>query len=129
MKNIGHAFIMMGQYADAASSYERLLDSTPIRVCFCVLLLLLLNGKEVGGQEVRVPGKDFKAAFVFWCICSLIFSFNLMLCYYALGDRDKMRRTFLRLLSLRLDAGAEDERYLNVHVRFESRFLWYNFAG
>jgi hypothetical protein len=32
MKNIGHAFIMMGQYSDAAASYERVLDSTPIRV-------------------------------------------------------------------------------------------------
>ena len=32
MGNIGHAFMVMGQYSDAAASYERVLDQTPIRV-------------------------------------------------------------------------------------------------
>ena len=32
MKSIGHAFALMGQYSDAATSYERVLDQTPVRV-------------------------------------------------------------------------------------------------
>ena len=64
MKNIGHAFIMMGQYSDAATSYERMLDSTPIRVCTAAHCRApLIAPQEVGGQEVRVPGKDFKTAY------------------------------------------------------------------
>lgn len=33
--------------------------------------------------------------------------FNLILCYFALGDRDKMRRTFQKLL--KVDQHHEDE--------------------
>ena len=32
MRNIGHAFARMGQYAEASSSYDRVLEQTPIRV-------------------------------------------------------------------------------------------------
>ena len=60
--------------------------------------------QEVGGQEVRLVGKDFPTAF------------NLILCYFALGDRDKMKKGFIRILGLRLETGSDDERYLNLHV-------------
>ncbi len=43
--------------------------------------------------------------------------FNLMLCYFALGDRDKMRRGFQRLVALRTSGGgSDDDRYLNLQV-------------
>lgn len=32
MRNIGHALVRIGQYADAVTSYEHILDSTPIQV-------------------------------------------------------------------------------------------------
>ena len=34
--------------------------------------------------------------------------FNLVICYYALGDRDKMKKAFLQLLGLQ-DTADEDE--------------------
>ena len=43
------------------------------------------------------------------------FSFNLLLCQFALGDREKMKKAFLRLLALRLDTAGDDERYMNLH--------------
>ena len=33
MMNIGHAFVKLGQYSDAAKAYEHLLEQTPVRVC------------------------------------------------------------------------------------------------
>jgi intraflagellar transport protein 88 len=89
LKNIGHAFVLMGQYADAISSYEHVLDQRPI--------------KEIGGQERKVPGTDFQTAF------------NVLLCYLAMGDQDKMKRGFGTILQQRLPASEDDERYLNLH--------------
>lgn len=37
--------------------------------------------------------------------------FNLLLCYYALGDREKMKKTFQRLVQI--NAGIEDEEKYN----------------
>eukprot|EP00048_Salpingoeca_helianthica_P016668 m.233531 g.233531 ORF g.233531 m.233531 type:complete len:871 (+) comp19192_c0_seq1:27-2639(+) len=88
LRNIGHGLFALGQYSDAAKSYEHLLDQTPVR--------------ELGGQEVKQPSKDFPAAF------------NMMLCYYAMGDRDKMKKGFVRLLGLRTGIPDNDERYLNL---------------
>ena len=53
---------------------------------------------------MRLVGKDFPTAF------------NLILCYFALGDREKMKKGFVRILGLRLETGSDDERYLNLHV-------------
>ena len=39
--------------------------------------------------------------------------FNLILCYYALGDRDKMKRTFQKLLSIDLKIDDEDKYILS----------------
>lgn len=67
-RNIGNAFVKMGQYNDAVNSYEAILEGT--------------GDPAVG--------------------------FNLVLCYYALGEVDRMKRTFIRLLSNR-PPGLEDE--------------------
>ena len=36
-------------------------------------------------------------------------AFNLELCYYATGDRDKMKKTFQQLLSVDLNLDEEDK--------------------
>mmetsp|Transcript_16116 Transcript_16116/g.49261 ORF Transcript_16116/g.49261 Transcript_16116/m.49261 type:complete len:546 (+) Transcript_16116:426-2063(+) len=59
-RNIGNAFIRLGQYQDAIQSYETIMSGVP----------------------------DFQTAF------------NLILCYFALGDADRMRRGFQRALSI-----------------------------
>ena len=37
--------------------------------------------------------------------------FNLLLCYYAVGDRDKMRKTFQRLVQI--NTGIDDDEKFN----------------
>ena len=53
-------------------------------------------------MEHKEPSSDFGTAF------------NCMLCYYALGDRDRMRTGFGRMLQMRL-AVMDEDRYLNLH--------------
>ena len=35
--------------------------------------------------------------------------YNLVVCYYALGDKDKMKKGFVRLCSIPLPGSADDE--------------------
>jgi len=72
MRNIGNAFVRMGQYQDAIHSFEACVDQAP----------------------------DAQAAF------------NLLVCYYAVGDKEKMRKGFLALLAVPeyAEQAAEEER-------------------
>ncbi|CAG9576717.1 putative intraflagellar transport protein IFT88 [Leishmania major strain Friedlin] len=67
-RNIANAFVKLGQYRDAANSYETVVE---------------------GNGDVNA-------------------TFNLILCYYALGETEKMKRTFTRLMNCRL-AGLDGE--------------------
>uniref|UniRef100_A0A7R9U8S4 Uncharacterized protein n=1 Tax=Pinguiococcus pyrenoidosus TaxID=172671 RepID=A0A7R9U8S4_9STRA len=67
-RNIGNAFIRLGQYQDAIQSYETIMAEMP----------------------------DFQTAF------------NLILCYFALGDADRMRRGFQRTLSIPIPGLSDD---------------------
>ncbi|KAE8627522.1 hypothetical protein XENTR_v10007034 [Xenopus tropicalis] len=67
MQNIGVAFIKTGDYADAITSFEHIMNESP----------------------------SLKAAF------------NLILCYFAIGDRDKMKKAFQKLIDVPL--GIDDE--------------------
>ena len=69
MQNIGISFVKLGQYSDAVTSFEHIVE-------------------EKAG---------FQAAF------------NLLLCYYALNDRDKMKKTFQKLLSVNMGVDDEDK--------------------
>ena len=60
MRNIGNAFVKMGQFQDAVTSFEAIMEGNP----------------------------DYHTGF------------NLILCYFALGDKDKMKRGFQRLCSI-----------------------------
>eukprot|EP01137_Pigoraptor_chileana_P011551 Opistho-2@62614 len=71
MQNIGHAFVQMGQYHEAITSYEGIMDGSP----------------------------------------DLNTGLNLILCYYALGDRDRMRKGFAKLLTVRQGVEDEDRYY------------------
>ncbi|XP_078699282.1 intraflagellar transport protein 88 homolog isoform X2 [Branchiostoma floridae x Branchiostoma belcheri] len=69
MQNIALVFIRMGQYSDAVTTLEHVMNEKP----------------------------DFKSGF------------NLILCYFALGDREKMKKTFQRLLNCALNIDDEDK--------------------
>mmetsp|Transcript_24966 Transcript_24966/g.99154 ORF Transcript_24966/g.99154 Transcript_24966/m.99154 type:complete len:546 (+) Transcript_24966:869-2506(+) len=62
MRNIGDAFVRLGQFSDAVQSYETIM----------------------GGDADTHTG------------------FNLLLCYYALGDTEKLRRGFHKLITIPL---------------------------
>ena len=68
-RNLGVAFVRMGNYADAIGAFEGIMDTSP----------------------------DFAAGF------------NLLLCYYALGDAERQKAGFHRLLALPLPLGGEAE--------------------
>ena len=61
MRNIGNAFVKVGQFQDAITSFEAVMDASP---------------------EMHT-------------------GFNLILCYFALGDADRMKRGFQRLLNIK----------------------------
>ncbi|EDQ86081.1 uncharacterized protein MONBRDRAFT_11191 [Monosiga brevicollis MX1] len=110
LKNIAHCFVKMGQYADAMKTYEHVLEQTPIRVHgdMCVVpathrsIACGRAEQEMEGMEEREPGNDFQTAF------------NCILCYVAIGERDRMKRGFIRMLSLQLDGDPDGDKYLNV---------------
>jgi tetratricopeptide (TPR) repeat protein len=68
-RNIGNAFVRLGQFQDAIQSFETVM----------------------GGNA------DFQTGF------------NLILCYYALGDTERMKRGFTKLLAVPINGMAEDE--------------------
>lgn len=69
MRNIGNAFVRLGQFQDAIQSFEAIMEGNP----------------------------DFQTGF------------NLVVCYYALGDADRMRKGFSKLLSIPPPVGEEEE--------------------
>lgn len=70
MRNIGNAFVTMGQYKDASGNYEAVMEGNP----------------------------------------DIVTAFNLLLCYYALGEVDKLKRTFQKMLSIKgLNSEGEEE--------------------
>ncbi|TPP59826.1 Intraflagellar transport protein 88 [Fasciola gigantica] len=71
MQNIGITFVKLGQYADAITSFEHIMQEDP----------------------------DTKTGF------------NLILCYFMIGDRSKMKYAFQQLLRVDLHLDDED-RYL-----------------
>ena len=69
MRNIGNAFVKMGQYKDAIGSYEAVMEGNP----------------------------------------EIVTGFNLLLCYYALGDTEKLKRTFTKLLTVKIPGYSPEE--------------------
>lgn len=71
MKNIGLAFVKMGQFTDAITSFEYIMAEKP----------------------------DFRSAL------------HLILCHYSLGDKEKMKRNFAKLLDITLDHVEDEDKY------------------
>lgn len=68
-RNIGNAFVKLGQFQDAIESYESIMSGSP----------------------------DVQTAF------------NLLLCFYARGDKDKLRRHFSKMLSIPIPGMTEED--------------------
>lgn len=85
-QNIGIAFVKLGQYNDAATTFRTIMSEEP----------------------------NFRTGF------------NLILCNYALGDRDEMKRSFERLLTVDLKLDNED-KYVASKVLLSTAL--YKFTG
>mgnify|MGYP001323275882 CR=1 FL=1 len=68
MRNIGHAFVKLGKFSEAISTYEAILEGHP----------------------------DFTTAF------------NLILCVYALGDKQKLQESFAMMLNIEIPADLDE---------------------
>ena len=84
-RNVACAFARMGQYTDAASTFEDVAD----------LNAAAAATSSVDGEKRKSP--------------DVVTLFNLVVCHYAVGDAEKMRRAFLALLSLRAYESDEDD--------------------
>jgi len=69
LRNIGNAFVKLGQFQDAIESFEIVMTGTP----------------------------DMQTAF------------NLLLCWYARGDKDKMRRHFSKMMTITVPGMTDDD--------------------
>lgn len=76
MKNIGLAFVKLGQYTDAITSYE----------------------------YIMAEKADFRTAL------------HLLLCHHALGDKEKMKKSFTKLLDIVLDHVEDEDKYTTSSV-------------
>lgn len=86
LRNVGCAFVRMGQFQDAIQSFEQVMDA-------------------VDGEAPE--DADYETGF------------NLVVCYFALGDTELMRRGFLRLLALEPPPTGEDVSPGRVGMRRE----------
>ena len=99
-RNIGNAFVKLGQFQDAVDSYESIMTGS------------------AGSGRLRLWTRSFldlthRLAPPLACIphasaTDMQTAFNLMLCLFARGDKDKMKRHFLKMLQIPV-AGATGE--------------------
>ena len=95
-RNIACAFARMGQYTDAASTFEDVIDLNSAAASSDVAMPATPSGST---RSTRTPP-------------DVVTFFNLVVCHYATGDPEKMRRAFTSLLRLRAyedDADDEDD--------------------
>merc|ERR1719230_1630791 len=105
--NMGNIYYEQKKYPSAIKMYRMALDQIPS------------TGREVRYKIMRNIGNSFVRLGQFQdAIASyeqimegsadLQTGFNLLLCYYALGDKERMKKGFTRLLSVR-QPGVDDE--------------------
>jgi len=82
LRNIGCAFVRMGQFQDAIRNFDEALQASTATAAVA---------------DVNKYDDDFQCAF------------NLIVCYYALGDRELMKRSFQRLVELQPPGPAKNE--------------------
>ena len=106
MRNIGNAFVRLGQYSDAVKSFESVLE-----------------GRETQGRQ-RAEFQDDGEESSSNEYLDFQTGFNLVLCYFALGHKEKLRKGFAKLVSIGHGEGGgmAEEEELSVQVRLFSLF-------
>lgn len=109
--NLGNILYKQGKYVESVRMYRRALDQIPETHTHMRIKIL----KNIGTvfikmeeytdaitsfEHIMKTKPDFKTAF------------NLILCYFAIGDQEKMKKAFHRLLSVPIEGVEDDDRYL-----------------
>ena len=106
--NMGNIYAEQKKYMLANKMYRIALDVIPA------------EGKELQYKILRNIGncfvklgqyKDAMASYeqIMDGSPEIVTAFNLLLCYYALGDVDKLKRTFSRMLAIKVSGQGDDE--------------------
>ncbi|XP_071818911.1 intraflagellar transport protein 88 homolog isoform X2 [Apostichopus japonicus] len=107
--NMGNIYYKQRNYPKAIKFYRMALDQVPVNTHKEMRISIM---KNIGIVFVKM-GQYNDAITSFEHIMSeqpdYITAFNLILCYFASGDREKMKRTFQRLLQVDLDLEDEDK--------------------
>ncbi len=91
MRNIGDSFVKLGQFQDAIASFEAIMDGTGIVGAgrggdAQLQQQQAAAAAQMGGSAPPAPDAQT--------------GFNLIVCYYAVGDKEKMKKGFNLLLSV-----------------------------
>ncbi|XP_023241009.1 intraflagellar transport protein 88 homolog [Centruroides sculpturatus] len=108
--NIGNIYYNQGNYPKAIKFYRMALDQLPnthkdmrIKIMKNIGLTFVKMGQFTDAitsfEYIMAEKPDFKTAL------------HLILCHYSLGDREKMKHSFLKLLDVTLDNVDDDEKY------------------
>lgn len=108
--NIGNIYYNQSNYPKAIKFYRMALDQLPnthkdmrIKIMKNIGLTFVKMGQFTDAitsfEYIMAEKPDFKTAL------------HLILCHYSLGDREKMKRSFLKLLDVTLDNIDDDEKY------------------
>ena len=111
--NLGNILLKQGKHVEAIRMYRRALDQIPeththmrikilknIGISFIKMNPPQYTDAIVSFEHIMKTKPDFKTAF------------NLTLCYYAIGDPEKMKKAFHRLLSVPIEGVEDEDRYL-----------------
>ncbi|XP_065834297.1 intraflagellar transport protein 88 homolog [Oscarella lobularis] len=110
--NMGNIYFTQGKYVQALKMYRMALDQVPTSHQ-AVRAKILQN---IGTAFIKM-GKYSEAANALENIMLSagrpVFetALNLILCYFALGERDKMKMTFHKMLQSQLDVGDEEKYF------------------
>ena len=114
--NMGNIYVRLGMYPKAIKMYRMSLDQVPVNQ----KELRLRVTWNIGSLFVRM-GQYSDAAASFEFIMAergdIRAAMHLVLCYYALGDVDKMKRAFQMMLEVSgggLESGLEDDEKLAI---------------
>lgn len=106
--NIGNIYFQLGHYSEAIKMYQKALDQVPSNQ----KELRLKISHNIGVLFIKMGQYSDAAAsyeFIMSERADLKSGLHLILCYYALGDIDKMKRGFQHLLDVPVDT-SDDSR-------------------
>lgn len=111
--NMGNIYYEMGMYSKAIKMYRMALDQVPpnqkelrLKITHNIGIILIKMGQY----------SDAATSFEFIMSekCDFKTGLHLILCYYALGDANEMKRSFQMLLDIPMEFDNDKEKFVNL---------------